>query len=261
MPLEALRWPITPVGLHYLLIHYDVPLVDAGELPARGGRARSRTARRSTLDELRARPPVELAVDDGVRGQRPGPAGAPADQPAVADRGRRAPPRGAACRSRALLEEAGAVQRRRRRRLHRARPRSRGRASSSATSGACRSTRRRAPDVPPRVRDERRAAPAAARLPAPAGRPRLVRDDEREVAHADHAESRSRSPATRSRRRTASGRPRRRTGAGHADAATVADGAAGHPRLLHARPDRRAAVRTCSRDARGRAGRRSSASR
>lgn len=29
MPLEALRWPVTPVGLHYLLIHYDVPLVDA----------------------------------------------------------------------------------------------------------------------------------------------------------------------------------------------------------------------------------------
>ena len=28
MPLEALRWPVTPVGLHYLLIHYDVPLVD-----------------------------------------------------------------------------------------------------------------------------------------------------------------------------------------------------------------------------------------
>jgi DMSO/TMAO reductase YedYZ molybdopterin-dependent catalytic subunit len=29
MPLEALRFPITPVGLHYLLIHYDVPVVDA----------------------------------------------------------------------------------------------------------------------------------------------------------------------------------------------------------------------------------------
>ena len=28
MPFEALRWPITPVGLHYLLVHYDVPLVD-----------------------------------------------------------------------------------------------------------------------------------------------------------------------------------------------------------------------------------------
>jgi hypothetical protein len=29
MPLEALRYPITPTGLHYLLIHYDIPAVDA----------------------------------------------------------------------------------------------------------------------------------------------------------------------------------------------------------------------------------------
>jgi len=28
MPLEALRFPITPVGLHYLLIHYDIPTID-----------------------------------------------------------------------------------------------------------------------------------------------------------------------------------------------------------------------------------------
>ena len=28
MPLEALRWPVTPLGLHYLLTHYDIPLVD-----------------------------------------------------------------------------------------------------------------------------------------------------------------------------------------------------------------------------------------
>ena len=28
MPLEALRYPVTPVGLHYLLIHYDIPAVD-----------------------------------------------------------------------------------------------------------------------------------------------------------------------------------------------------------------------------------------
>ena len=28
MPLEALRHEITPVGLHYLLIHYDIPFVD-----------------------------------------------------------------------------------------------------------------------------------------------------------------------------------------------------------------------------------------
>jgi DMSO/TMAO reductase YedYZ molybdopterin-dependent catalytic subunit len=29
LPLEALRYPITPAGLHYLLIHYDIPPVDA----------------------------------------------------------------------------------------------------------------------------------------------------------------------------------------------------------------------------------------
>lgn len=28
MPMEALRWDVTPPGLHYLLIHYDVPRVD-----------------------------------------------------------------------------------------------------------------------------------------------------------------------------------------------------------------------------------------
>jgi sulfane dehydrogenase subunit SoxC len=30
MPLEALRYPLTPAGLHYLLIHYDIPPVDPG---------------------------------------------------------------------------------------------------------------------------------------------------------------------------------------------------------------------------------------
>jgi sulfane dehydrogenase subunit SoxC len=29
LPLEALRWDITPLGLHYTLIHYDIPAVDA----------------------------------------------------------------------------------------------------------------------------------------------------------------------------------------------------------------------------------------
>jgi DMSO/TMAO reductase YedYZ molybdopterin-dependent catalytic subunit len=31
MPLEALRYPITPTGMHYLLIHFDIPYVDANE--------------------------------------------------------------------------------------------------------------------------------------------------------------------------------------------------------------------------------------
>lgn len=59
MPLEALRWPVTPVGLHYLLIHYDVPVVDAEawRLTVRGERALQ-----LSLDDLRARPSVEHAV-------------------------------------------------------------------------------------------------------------------------------------------------------------------------------------------------------
>lgn len=28
MPLEALQYPVTPTGLHYLLIHFDIPVID-----------------------------------------------------------------------------------------------------------------------------------------------------------------------------------------------------------------------------------------
>jgi DMSO/TMAO reductase YedYZ molybdopterin-dependent catalytic subunit len=31
MPLEALRYSVTPIGLHYLLIHYDIPMTDPDE--------------------------------------------------------------------------------------------------------------------------------------------------------------------------------------------------------------------------------------
>src|SRR5437773_425728 len=45
MPLEALRYDITPVGLHYLLIHYDIPPVDPQtwrlEIGGRGARPAS----------------------------------------------------------------------------------------------------------------------------------------------------------------------------------------------------------------------------
>jgi DMSO/TMAO reductase YedYZ molybdopterin-dependent catalytic subunit len=59
MPLEALRFPVTPVGLHYLLVHYDVPVVDPDtwRLTVRG--ERELTLR---LDDLRARPAVEIPV-------------------------------------------------------------------------------------------------------------------------------------------------------------------------------------------------------
>src|SRR5512133_1002534 len=59
MPLEALRYPVTPVGLHYLLIHYDVPAVDpdAWRLTIHGERELE-----LSLDEVRARPAAELTV-------------------------------------------------------------------------------------------------------------------------------------------------------------------------------------------------------
>ena len=61
MPLEALRWDVTPVGLHYLLIHYDIPAVDPAswrlEVGGRVDRALS-----LSLDELRARRSVTRAV-------------------------------------------------------------------------------------------------------------------------------------------------------------------------------------------------------
>jgi DMSO/TMAO reductase YedYZ molybdopterin-dependent catalytic subunit len=61
MPLEALRWPITPPGLHYLLVHYDVPLVDPAGWRLEIGGAVERSLRLG-LDELRALPAVEIAA-------------------------------------------------------------------------------------------------------------------------------------------------------------------------------------------------------
>ncbi|MDP8949201.1 MAG: sulfite oxidase [Actinomycetota bacterium] len=59
--LEGLRYPITPVGMHYLLIHFDIPLIDpaAYELEV-GGLVR--TPLRLTLDEIKARPAITVPV-------------------------------------------------------------------------------------------------------------------------------------------------------------------------------------------------------
>ena len=61
LTLEALRYPVTPLGLHYLLIHYDVPAVDdaAWGLEISGA---VRAARRLTLHDLRARPRASVTV-------------------------------------------------------------------------------------------------------------------------------------------------------------------------------------------------------
>ena len=61
MPLEGLRYDVTPLGMHYLLIHFDIPDADASTWTvAVGGRVRAPLV--LTLDDLRARPAVTVAV-------------------------------------------------------------------------------------------------------------------------------------------------------------------------------------------------------
>jgi sulfane dehydrogenase subunit SoxC len=61
LPLEALRHPITPLGLHYLLIHFDIPFVDPERWRLELG---GRVERPITLglDELKSFPARTLAV-------------------------------------------------------------------------------------------------------------------------------------------------------------------------------------------------------
>jgi DMSO/TMAO reductase YedYZ molybdopterin-dependent catalytic subunit len=56
MPLEALRHDVTPLGLHYLLTHYDIPVIDPGTWRLEIGPLSL------SLDELRARPAVTRPV-------------------------------------------------------------------------------------------------------------------------------------------------------------------------------------------------------
>ena len=61
MPLEALRWDVTPVGLHYLLTHYDIPAVDRDtwRLEIDGLVEQPLSL---SLDDLRSRPAVEIVA-------------------------------------------------------------------------------------------------------------------------------------------------------------------------------------------------------
>jgi DMSO/TMAO reductase YedYZ molybdopterin-dependent catalytic subunit len=61
LPLEALRYAITPVGLHYLLIHFDIPRVDAQAWRLEVG-GRVERPLDLTLDDVLARPARTLAV-------------------------------------------------------------------------------------------------------------------------------------------------------------------------------------------------------
>src|SRR2546427_2787561 len=61
LPLEALRYDVTPAGLHYLLVHFDIPDLDAvsWRLRVAGNVAR---ALELSLDDIRSRPPQTMAV-------------------------------------------------------------------------------------------------------------------------------------------------------------------------------------------------------
>src|SRR4051794_17581073 len=61
MPLEALRQPLTPIGMHYVLVHFDVPaLDDASHEVVVDGRVRAPLT--LSMQELRARPAVSMPV-------------------------------------------------------------------------------------------------------------------------------------------------------------------------------------------------------
>ena len=61
MPLEALRYDVTPVGMHYLLTHYDIPFVDPSSWRLELG-GLVETPLSLSLDDLRARDALEVTV-------------------------------------------------------------------------------------------------------------------------------------------------------------------------------------------------------
>jgi DMSO/TMAO reductase YedYZ molybdopterin-dependent catalytic subunit len=60
MPLEALRYDVTPVGLHYVLVHFDVPAAPADWRLEIGGLVERELS--LSIEELRARPVVRRVV-------------------------------------------------------------------------------------------------------------------------------------------------------------------------------------------------------
>ena len=61
MPLEALRYDPTPIGLHYLLIHFDIPDADASTWTVEVDGLVA-TPLRLSLDDVRSRPQVTRRV-------------------------------------------------------------------------------------------------------------------------------------------------------------------------------------------------------
>ena len=175
MPLEGLRYDLTPTGMHYLLVHFDIPDVDAAAWRLQLGGAFERPLALDPRPDC-ARARGDAARDAGVRRQRPRPPPPPPDQPAVAERGGRHRATGPARRSPAARR--GRPRRRTRSRWCSPAPTTGSRrATSTTTRAASTLADASAPRGAARLRDERPAARAAARLPAAPPGPRLVRHD------------------------------------------------------------------------------------
>src|SRR5437870_11333406 len=67
MPLEGLRYPITPTGMHYLLIHFDIPEVIASDWQLKIGGLVSKPLS-LTLDEIKSRPARTIAITSECAG-------------------------------------------------------------------------------------------------------------------------------------------------------------------------------------------------
>ncbi|WP_435102138.1 sulfite oxidase [Arhodomonas sp. AD133] len=61
LPLEALRYPVTPAGLHYLLVHFDIPAVETGRWQLTVGGQVARPLQLSLAD-IKARRAVTVPV-------------------------------------------------------------------------------------------------------------------------------------------------------------------------------------------------------
>ena len=61
MPMEGLRYPITPTGMHYLLDHFDIPYVDASTWQLKVDGLVSAPLN-LTLDDIKQRPAATFPV-------------------------------------------------------------------------------------------------------------------------------------------------------------------------------------------------------
>ena len=179
MPLEALRYDVTPAGLHYLLVHYDIPMIDPASWRLR---VTGQVDRELTLDlaALRALPRRTIRGDHRMRRKRPSPADPrPVSQPWLNEAVGTAEWTGTPLA--AVLAEAGTL------------PGAVDVGFTGADHGIERGVEQdyaRGLDAGRRTgrrgaagrRDERRPTAAAARRAAAAGRPRVVRHGARQMA-------------------------------------------------------------------------------